>query len=92
MKYPFIGLTLFFMVSVPIAAQATDFQIDKIVNEALEKAHADQSIAPNSNVTSQVHPSIVLSDGPSKNASPAPINSDTKTQKTDLQNNQPKQN
>ena len=83
MKFRFIGLILFFMLSAPLAIQATDFQIDKIVNEGLAKAHADQLVDQNANVAAPTQPAIELSGDPAKDPSPEPTNAGLKTEKTD---------
>ena len=43
MKVRAIGFALFLISSIPVAALATDFQIDKIVNDALTRAQASQA-------------------------------------------------
>jgi hypothetical protein len=77
-KFPFIGLTVFFMVLAPIATQATDFQIDKIVKEGLAKAQAEQSVLPTPDVVTKPQPT--------------PQSSALKTQKTDPQDDPSEEN
>ena len=92
MKFLFIGLALFFMASAPIATQATDFRIDKIVNDALAKAQAEQATAPTSDAITKAQPTMALSSDPAKTASDTPPKPALKTLKTDPQTDQSEEN
>ena len=92
MKFPFIGLTVLFMVSAPIATQATDFQIDKIVNDALAKAQAEQSVPQTSDVVTKSQPAVEPANDPTKDAPSALSNLGLKTEMTDPQKVQSDQN